>query len=112
MQRAVCELKTSTGLILVDGQFKIPGLEHCQQECLVQGELRAHPIAAASIVAKVARDQLMKELAKDYPGYGFESHKGYGTKAHKKAIVELGVTNHHRKTFVGVTEWVGPRSPA
>ncbi len=107
MKRAVQELEknmnSSTGHLLVDGSFKVPGLT-CQQTTLVKGDLRCAPISAASIVAKVTRDQLMKKLGEKFPAYGFESHKGYAAPTHKKAISEVGPCLHHRRTFAGVKE--------
>lgn len=109
MRRAVQQLKCRVGLLLVDGKFRVPGLKGWQQECLIKGELRAEPIAAASIVAKVHRDLTMVQLAKTYPEYGFETHKGYATRMHREAIQKFGVTPAHRRTFCGVTEFVQGR---
>jgi ribonuclease HII len=81
----------------------VPGLDR-QQTTLVKGDLRCSPISAASIVAKVTRDRLMKELALKYPQYGFENHKGYAAPTHKKAIEEVGPSIHHRRSFAGVKE--------
>ncbi len=91
--------------ILVDGHLEIPKLHH-PQEPIVQGDQFIPEISAASIVAKVARDQLMKKLSKVHPHYGFEKHKGYGSVTHKKAIKDWGPTLLHRQTFSGVAEWV------
>ena len=106
MKRAVLTLNISSGHLLVDGKFLIPDLKGFLQRALTKGELRATPIAAASIVAKVARDHKMTQLAKEYPQYGFEVHKGYGTKQHKEAISRFGPCFEHRKTFAGVKEHV------
>ena len=107
MKRAVIalenEMKQVTGHLLVDGSFKVPGLT-CEQTTLVKGDLRCAPISAASIVAKVTRDRLMKELALLHPAYGFESHKGYASPAHRKVIEEIGPCQIHRQTFSGVKE--------
>lgn len=107
MRRAVLTLekkmKLSTGHLLVDGSFQVPGIT-CKQTALVKGDLRCASISAASIVAKVARDQLMKGLSEKYPHYGFENHKGYAIPAHKKAIEKVGPCILHRKTFAGVKE--------
>ena len=65
-------------------------------------------IAAASIVAKVYRDEIMEELDKVYPGYGFASHKGYGTAVHLEALRRLGVTPEHRKSFGPVRDLINP----
>lgn len=91
--------------VVVDGHMKIPRLDLRQpQVTLVKGDLRCAPVSAASIVAKVARDNLMKESATGFPGYGFEVHKGYLTPTHKQALASLGPCELHRKTFAGVKE--------
>ncbi len=79
----------------------ITGLElPAPHEALVKGDATVYSIAAASIVAKVTRDRMMHEYALQYPGYGFEKHKGYGTAAHYAAIKELGLCPIHRRTFL------------
>ncbi len=107
MKRAVENLEKAmgckTGHLLVDGNLKVPGLM-MKQTTLVKGDLRCAPISAASIVAKVTRDRLMKDLGKQYPQYGFEGHKGYAAPTHKKAIEEIGPCIHHRRSFAGVKE--------
>lgn len=107
MKRAVENLESAMGLktghLLVDGSFKVPGLDR-NQTTLVKGDLRCAPISAASIIAKVARDQLMKELSREYPVYGFENHKGYASPVHKKAIEQAGPCKVHRRSFSGVKE--------
>lgn len=102
MRRAVEGLKVKTGHILVDGKFVIPDLKGFTQTALIKGDQRAQPISAASIVAKVFRDRLMKELHVSFPQYQFHENKGYGTKSHLKALRETGHTQHHRTTFKGV----------
>ena len=104
MKRAIEQLKISSGHILVDGSMKIPGLEGFAQTPLVKGDLRALPVAAASIVAKVARDRMMKELGEELPQFGFSDHKGYGTKSHLEALRAQGFTRFHRRQFAGVKE--------
>ena len=74
------------------------------QRTLIKGDLRCAPVSAASIVAKVARDKLMVELAALDPRYGFEIHKGYGTVAHREALRLHGPTATHRRSFSGVKE--------
>lgn len=106
MKRAIEKLKIKSGIVLVDGHMKIPKLDQFQQHAIVKGDLRLSPISAASIIAKVTRDSLMKELSKEYPGYGFEVHKGYATEVHRKAIQKNGATPLHRKTFGGVKEFL------
>ena len=70
---------------------------------MIKGDAKVYSIAAASILAKVTRDRMMREYDKRYPGYGFADHKGYATKAHKQAILERGITPIHRKSFLGNT---------
>ncbi len=86
-------------LILLDGGLYAP--EHFLfQETIIKGDVKEKVIALASICAKVERDRKMKKLAKKYPGYGFEVHKGYGTKAHYEALRKGGMTAIHRKSFL------------
>lgn len=108
MERAVESLGQKEGHVLVDGNKKIPGLVF-KQTTLVKGDLRAEPVAAASIVAKVCRDRLMKEFGKQYPDYGFEKHKGYGTIKHREIIMEKGPLKIHRNGFSGVKESVSKK---
>lgn len=105
MKRAVHELGVDSGYVLVDGNQKIPYLEGFEQECVIKGDLRATPIAAASIVAKVARDEYITDLGVKYPEYGFAAHKGYSTKVHKASIAEHGPCPVHRRSFAGVKEY-------
>lgn len=105
MKRALENLTTKAGTVLIDGKFTIPGVEQ-KQIALIKGELRASPIAAASIIAKVSRDRLLVELGEKYPQYGFAIHKGYATEVHRQAIAQHGPTRHHRLTFAGVREHV------
>ena len=89
--------------VMVDGHLKIRGLPaHFVQTPVVKGDLRVAPISAASIVAKVARDQFMKDLAGQFPQYGFEAHKGYGTEQHQVALEKWGPCDQHRRSFRGV----------
>ncbi len=109
MKRAVLGLEemigAQSGTVLIDGSFKIPDFGRTQKT-IVKGDLRCAPISAASIVAKVARDRLMKDFGVQYPGYGFEKHKGYASPVHRQAIREKGPTDIHRKTFGGVKEYL------
>lgn len=105
MKRAIEMLKQEAAHVIVDGNQKVPSLRF-QQTTVVKGDLRAEPIAAASIVAKVFRDRLMKEIGEKHPGYGFESHKGYATEEHRKAIESLGPLPVHRHSFSGVKEYL------
>ena len=103
MRRAVEGLKiVGGGHLLVDGKFKVRDLKGFQQTTLIQGDSRAECISAASIAAKVTRDEYMKELAEKFPEYGFEIHKGYGTLQHRDALAGLGPTRVHRRHFRGV----------
>ena len=106
MRRAIENLNVGTGHVLVDGNQKISMLDSgFLQTTVVKGDLRATPIGAASIVAKVARDTMMKRLGEKYPVYGFEKHKGYGSPTHIAAIQKYGPCVHHRSTFQGVREF-------
>ena len=98
MATAVKDLHLLPRLVLVDGNQVPPHLA-CRCRAIVQGDARCLSIAAASIVAKVTRDAMMVELARTYPNYGFERHKGYGTAEHHAAIERYGVTPHHRRSF-------------
>ncbi len=99
MERAVAALGADHALI--DGNL-IPRSLTCRAEALVKGDARCLSIAAASIVAKVARDRLMVDLAQQHPGYGWEKNAGYPTKAHLEALLNLGVTPAHRRSFAPV----------
>jgi ribonuclease HII len=104
MRRAVLGLKVKAGHILVDGKFKVPKLPQFVQTPLVQGDSRAEVISAASIVAKVVRDGFMIRLAQRFPEYGFEIHKGYGTRHHRDMLAALGPCAYHRRSFNGVLD--------
>jgi ribonuclease HII len=105
MKRAIEGLKVSLGHVIVDGNTRIPDLAF-PQTTIVDGDYLAAPISAASIIAKVARDEYMTEMAKTFVGYGFEQHKGYATKRHAAAIAKLGPTSFHRANFLGVKEFL------
>lgn len=105
MQRAVAGLAMSPSEALVDGN-RLPVLG-CRAQAIVGGDASEPCISAASIVAKVARDREMIELDARYPGYGLARHKGYPTKAHLKALAELGVTEIHRRSFAPVRRICG-----
>lgn len=83
--------------ILLDGLLHAP--PEYSQETIIRGDATEPVISLASIVAKVSRDRLMKKMAKEFPEYGFEKHKGYGTKAHQTAIQEFGLSEIHRRTY-------------
>ena len=100
MERAVKKLGTKPASALVDGNA-LPRLP-CPADWVIGGDLLVPEISAASIIAKVTRDQIMTDLAAKHPGYGWETNKGYGTKDHLKALSELGATEHHRRSFAPV----------
>ncbi|MDI6792552.1 MAG: ribonuclease HII [bacterium] len=102
MREAIVNLKTSPEFILVDGRA-IPGLT-IPQRPLVDGDRLSLSIAAASVIAKVIRDQIMMDYDREYPEYGFARHKGYGTKAHREAIAKLGPCKIHRRSFAPIRE--------
>ncbi|WP_438938401.1 ribonuclease HII [Aliiruegeria sabulilitoris] len=101
MLRALERLPALPDLALIDGNMTPRGLT-CAGQTVVKGDAKCLSIAAASIVAKVARDRLMVDLAQQHPGYGWERNAGYPTAEHKKALRDLGVTPHHRRSFAPV----------
>ena len=104
MRRALAKLNPDPhSIILVDGHQKIPKIQF-EQIAIIKGDLRAEPIAAASIIATVTRDRMMEKLDDEYPGYGFKKHKGYGTSDHRQALDLLGPCREHRLSFRGVFE--------
>ena len=98
MERALAQLSVKPDIAMIDGNrakdFGLP------VRTVIKGDSLSANIAAASVLAKVSRDDLMLELAKEYPAYGFEVHKGYGTKAHYEALREHGASPVHRMTFL------------
>tara|TARA_B100001559_G_scaffold8736_1_gene7789 strand:+ start:217 stop:828 length:612 start_codon:yes stop_codon:yes gene_type:complete len=98
MRNAALSLDKTPSHILVDGN-KIPTKLNCPATAIVKGDNLSLTIAAASILAKVARDQIMEDLAQDFPKYGWETNVGYGTKAHIQGISQYGITPHHRRSF-------------
>jgi ribonuclease HII len=98
MTRAVAGLSCKPRLVLVDGN-KVPPKLPCLGRAIVKGDAKCLSIAAASIVAKVTRDTIMIELARGYPDFGFDRHKGYSTPEHHAAIDRYGITPHHRRSF-------------
>lgn len=108
MRRAVAALTPTPTAVLIDA-YHIPNLPH-YQEAIIRGDRKVRSIAAASIVAKVTRDALMTRLDRQYPGYGFALHKGYGTARHQRALRELGPCAIHRPTFAPVREIMTERA--
>jgi ribonuclease HII len=104
MKKSLVSLPVSPDYVLVDGKFKV--LLAIEQLALVKGDSRSASISAASIVAKVERDKLMRQYHEQFPRYGFDKNKGYPTLAHRKAIRKFGVCRIHRKTFAGVREYL------
>jgi ribonuclease HII len=110
MQRAVAALACSPGLVLVDGNHCPPFA--CPALAVVKGDASVAAISAASIVAKVSRDQEMIELDALYPGYGLARHKGYPSQEHLQALDALGVTPLHRRSYAPVQRLLGARGGA
>ncbi len=104
VRRALAALKVSPDMVLVDGR-EIPDLG-LTQRAIVKGDARSVSIAAASIVAKVARDGMMLELEARYPGYGMARHKGYASQGHRDALRRLGPSAAHRRSFHGTQPWL------
>jgi ribonuclease HII len=98
MHRAIDSLSTKAELLLIDGNRFNPYPE-IPHECIIKGDGKFMSIAAASVLAKTYRDNLMKELDIQFPVYHWKNNKGYPTKQHRKAIAEFGANKHHRKTF-------------
>ncbi len=103
MRRAIRGVKVSPDYIILDGKFKIPKLDK-PQTAIIKGDATVWTVAAASIIAKVSRDWMMSEIAKKYPAYEFDKHKGYGTKLHFAKIKELGPCPLHRFSFSPIKE--------
>ena len=101
MCRALAGLRQRPCLALIDGN-RLPAGLACPGEAIVKGDGRSLSIAAASILAKLMRDRIMVDLAQQHPGYGWEVNAGYPTPAHKQALLDLGVTPHHRRSFAPV----------
>jgi ribonuclease HII len=107
MLRAVKALQPKADYVLIDGRHKLPTLE-CPQRPIIKGDCLSVSVAAASIIAKTARDRWMREYDEKYPGYGFASHVGYNTRAHQEAIAQLGPCAIHRLSFNGVQSYQAP----
>ncbi len=106
MSRAVTALSTPPVAALIDGN-RCPSDLPCQAQAVVKGDACCLTIAAASIIAKVHRDKLMADLAADWPGYGWERNAGYPTAQHRAALLEHGITPHHRRSFAPVSQLIG-----
>ncbi len=104
MKRAVESLNVFPKMVVVDGQYT-PDIEH-EKIAIIKGDSLVPAISAASIIAKVERDNEMIKFDDIYPGYGFASHKGYPTKKHIEALAELGITDIHRRSFAPVAKYL------
>ncbi len=109
MRLAVRNLCPKPDFVYVDGKFEIP--DKMNQKALPHGDALSISIAAASIVAKVSRDNLMERYHIEYPQFGFNKHKGYPTRSHRTAVKEFGPSLIHRRTFKGVRELCEPVRP-
>jgi len=103
MKRALDKLNINPNIALIDGN-QTPKNFPCQCKSIIKGDARSMSIAAASIAAKVYRDNLMGELAKKYPHYGFEKNAGYGTALHQKSLAEHGICEEHRQSYKPIKE--------
>ncbi len=103
MKRAIKKLKKKPSLVLIDGN-KIPEMNNYKIKAVIKGDTKIPAISAASIIAKVARDNFIVSLSKKNKGYHWNKNFGYGTKEHLAAIKKLGVSPHHRKTFMPVAK--------
>ena len=98
MKKAVGALRQKPEFILLDGRFLIPNTSY-RQEAVINGDNLVYTIAAASVIAKVTRDRIMREAHKQYPVYGFDKHKGYGTRLHLERLRQHGPCPIHRQSF-------------
>jgi ribonuclease HII len=98
MKKALGSLRQKPDFLILDGKFPIPNIS-TPQKPIISGDALVFSIAAASIIAKVARDQIMRQMHEFYPNYGFDVHKGYGTKLHMARLKEFGACPIHRRSF-------------
>lgn len=111
MERALAAINVEYDTVIIDGNYNF--LQHvAKTETLIKADDKIPAVSAASIIAKVARDTWMITAAQDYPGYGFESHVGYCTPAHRAAVSSLGVCDLHRRLFAPVRAALEPELPA
>jgi len=107
MKRAIKKLKKKPRLVLIDGN-KSPKLQNYKIKNIIKGDQKVSEISAASIIAKVSRDRLIKKMSKNYKNYNWDKNAGYGTNEHLKAIKKFGITKHHRKTFQPIYNILSP----
>ncbi|MDB5186069.1 MAG: putative Ribonuclease [Candidatus Saccharibacteria bacterium] len=101
MERAMAEIRVPYDEIIIDGNYNFLS-SNPKSSCLIKADDTIQAVSAASIVAKVARDQYMEKMALTHPGYGFEKHVGYGTAAHSAALKLYGITELHRRSFAPI----------
>jgi ribonuclease HII len=106
MQRAVAAITADYEEVIIDGNYNFLQ-ETPRSRCIIKADDSVPAVSAASIIAKVARDNYMTEMATQYPGYKFESHVGYCTAAHRQALLELGLCDLHRRSFAPVRAMLG-----
>lgn len=99
MELAVDNLETKPDMLLIDGN-RFKSTKYNSFQTIIKGDSKSFSIAAASIIAKVTRDRMMKELHVEFPDYGFDKHKGYGTKSHFESIKKIGKCRVHRNSFL------------
>jgi len=108
MVRAVENLPQKPAFVLIDGN-RCPEME-IPSQAIIKGDARSFSIAAASIIAKVTRDQIMADLAKTWPDYGWERNAGYGTSLHQQGLNLVGISPHHRKTYAPIRKIITQES--
>ena len=105
MKRAILNTGITPDFVLIDGN-RVPKDFNYKAKAVVKGDAKSYSISAGSIMAKVYRDKLMEEMAKEYPYYGFEKNAGYGTKEHIEALKKYGITPEHRKSYAPIKEFL------
>ena len=103
MKKALSDTKETPHILLVDGKMRIPKCSY-NQKSIIDGDTKVFSIAAASILAKVTRDEIMEQYHQHYPEYGFDKHKGYGTKQHIEGLKQYGPCPIHRRSFKPVSK--------